>query len=1551
MRSPKEIAPMSRHSRVRFSPPRLAPVFRAVAWPLLTALALSGCQHTQPPPRAQAAASTQRAVVKVSAPPARTAQKRVTQDGGNPGDAETAARLGLTVEQVQRLHTERALDNRALAVIPPAKLARALWRIENPKPDHPGEAAAFRRLQQLDEAGQIEDGALVRALDQRKGMAVDPAAWEFTQSVPVPGENNLTAGIQPGAWTSLGPGNIGGRTRCMVIHPTTPATMWAGSVGGGLWKTTNSGTTWAPLDDFMASLAVSSLVLDPTNPNVLYAGTGEGFYNGDGLRGAGIFRSTNGGTTWTQLSATANSNFHYVNRIAISPANNQIMLAATRSGIWRTTNGGTNWVQTISNDAQDVDFHPTDGTKAVAAGYSGMIRYSNDGGATWIAATGLPASGRIEVAYAPSSPTTVYASCESSSGQVYRSVNGGATYTLQNTGTNYLGSQGWYDNLLWVDPTNPAIIVVGGIDLYRSTNSGVSLTKISQWFSAPSSAHADHHLAVAHPGFNGTTNKTVFFANDGGVYRASDLYTVALTSGWQELNNNYGVTQFYGGAGSAASGRFVGGTQDNGTLRYTTAGGSEGWTTMFGGDGGWCASDPGDANYFYGEYVFLQIHRSTNGGNSSNYIYSGITDATNSAANFISPFILDPNNANTMLGGGASLWRSTNVKAATPSWTAIKGSMGSNISAICVAPGNSNVIWVGHNNGNVYYTTNGTAGTPTWTQADLGSPNLPNRYCHRIVIDPLSTSRIYVCFGGFSADNVYRTTNNGVNWTDVSGALPSAPIRSLQVAPFNSSFLYVGTEVGVFASANAGATWSPTNEGPANVSVDELFWVGNKLTAATHGRGFYSIVVSATPSITAVGSAITSESCPPGNGAPDPDETVTVNFSLRNEGAAATNLVATLQATGGVTFPSASQTFGAMATGTTVSRPFTFIADGACGGTLTATLQLQEGATNLGTVVFTFQLGANITAFAQNFDGVTAPALPASWTTTASGAQSLWVTTTGSADSAPNAAFSPDPTTTGDNTFTSPAIAVSGTAPQLSFRHKYDLETLWDGGVLEIKIGAGAFTDIVTAGGSFVTGGYTGTLNTGSALGGRMAWTGAAPTFGFCNVLLPAAAVGETVQFRWRCATDSSVGGGGWYIDNIAVTNVSCCEGDPDLSVTMSDAPDPVVAGQNLTWTIGVANNGTVNATNVVLTDSLPADVAYVSSNSTQGTTAANSGGNVTATLGTLSPGSSATITIVGTPGPDAGGTITNTALATASEADENLLDNTASTTTTVHHPPVVNNVAVSTNEDVVRTFAAANFTARFSDPNGDALVTLRITSLPANGVLKLSGVDITTAPTDIPLADIATLQFMPATNFNGATSFGWNASDGALFALSDASVNITVNAVNDNPAAGPDTIARYPSQSVKVLVAALLANDTDIDNQPLTLAAVGLATPAGAAVTQDGTWVYYTPPPGSIDAGGFAYTVGDGNGGTADGLVTVNIIASAAQGTNLTKIETLADGSKRINFAGIPGRSYRVQSTDNLASPYWLERITVTADPLGRFQFTEPPPLPPARFYRSVSP
>ena len=367
-----------------------------------------------------------------------------------------------------------------------------------PRPDSPGEAMAFRLRQWRDENGVYPANALVGAKAHVDRMR---------QRVHT-GQLSSAAGVTNAGWTWLGPGNIGGRVRSLVIDPTNVNVMLAGSVGGGIFKTTNGGASWAPVDDFMANLAVSALVMQPGAPATIYAGTGEGFFNGDGLRGAGVFKTTDSGTTWQHLAATNNSDWFYVNRLAVSP-DGLAIVAATRTGIYRSTNGGSNWTRRLVSDAYgitDLDFHPTDSNRAVASGYTGNAYYSIDGGMTWLAATGLAAATfrRVEIAYARSNPTIVYASEDVEfrhdlqehrrRRQLYApSPIPRSTISADRAGTTMRSGS--------IRPTRTS---------RRRRHRPVEehrrrrLRQPDQQVAGrAASAHADHHAIVAHPGFNG----------------------------------------------------------------------------------------------------------------------------------------------------------------------------------------------------------------------------------------------------------------------------------------------------------------------------------------------------------------------------------------------------------------------------------------------------------------------------------------------------------------------------------------------------------------------------------------------------------------------------------------------------------------------------------------------------------------------------------------------------------------------------------------------------------------------------------------------------------------------------------------------------------------------------------------------------------------------------------------------------------------------------------------------------------------------------------------
>ena len=713
---------------------------------------------------------------------------------------------------------------------------------------HP-HGVVVRWAQRRNSDGTVPPDAVVRMKHQRDAMLA-----QQVESAPLLSN-----------WKWLGPGNIGGRIRAICIHPTTPSIMWVGSVGGGIWKTTNGGASWQPLDDFAPMMSVGCMVLDPADPNHLFAGTGEGFFdtlagssNLAASRGAGIFESKDGGSTWTRMPSTAGSAFHFVNRIAISPKDNKVMLVATMDGIYRTTDAGATFSKRTSDFAFDVRFHPTDDKQAIAGVRDGVPRYSTDGGLTWSNASGVPWRQRSEVRYAQGSPATVYAAVSFNNRvTVYRSTDGGRSYALRTTGSG-ISTYSRYNNVLWVDPSDANHILVGGVRLYKSTNAGASFVN------AYSGSYYDYHVFATHPGYNGTTNQTVFHGNDAGIYRTTAVKAGSIR--WQELNNNLGITQFYGAA-MAPNGTVLGGTQDNGTLRYT--GNSEGWQRVLGGDGSFCAADPTNSNVMYGQIYGIRIYRSTNNGRSFSQVGTS-SKIPDRGPNFMPHITLDPNNPNRLWFAGASAWRSDNIKGSATFVEAKPrincsdqgGGSGSshfaldppcNVSVIQVAKGNSNLVWVGHNHGHLYRSTNALAANPGWTRVDTA--NLPDRWVGSIAIDPRDHNTVYVSFLGYQRNNVWVTRNAGTSWTRITGsgagALPESPVNWITVHPAVSGCLLAGTDIGLFYSSDDGQSWSTTAEGSTTAPVQELAWRPDNRTVmvVTHGRGIFTVEVGTRASV------------------------------------------------------------------------------------------------------------------------------------------------------------------------------------------------------------------------------------------------------------------------------------------------------------------------------------------------------------------------------------------------------------------------------------------------------------------------------------------------------------------------------------------------------------------------------------------------------------------------------------------------------------------------------------------------------------------------------
>ena len=609
----------------------------------------------------------------------------------------------------------------------------------------------------------------------------------------------------------------------------------------------------------------------------------------------------------------------------------------------------------------------------------------------------------------------------------------------------------------------------------------------------------------------------------------------------------------------------------------------------------------------------------------------------------------------------------------------------------------SEKVWNWYNSGTG---TNGSSGgisttysIPSW-QATVSMANNQGSTTMRNIPDVALT-----------ADNVYVVYNNGSSGA-VGGTSCAAPLWAGFNACINQQALANGKPLVGFinpaiyslaqGSSYATAFHDITSGNNTNPASPSKFYAASGYDLCTGwGTPAGSALVNAlagaaAPQIVSNSFTLVLENCT--NNAVDPGENVTMNFGLANTGSANTaNLVATLLVSGGVTSPSGPQTYGVVvAGGAAVVRPFSFTANGTCGGVLTATLQLQDGTVNLGTVSFTLTLGAQVTGttFSQNFDGVTAPALPANWNTlNLGGTVASWITTNGVSDSAPNSAFALDAATAAENALVSPVFAVSSGSAQLTFWHNYNLAshtvshpksvTYYDGGVLEISIGGAAFADITSVGGSFVSGAYNGTLSTGTgnALAGRQAWVASSGGWVSTTVNLPASAAGQNVQLRWVCSTASPnpYTAVGWFVDSIALQDTfsQCCVPGADLSVSQQ-LSSPIIVGQNLTYTLHVTNFGPLNASSVTITDTLPSNVSFVSA--TPG--CINLGGSVACLANSLVAGGSTNFSI--TVSPSAAGQLTNTAIVSSSTADPNVLNNESTSIATAYVPPAISQQPVS---------------------------------------------------------------------------------------------------------------------------------------------------------------------------------------------------------------------------------------------------------------------------------
>ena len=644
----------------------------------------------------------------------------------------------------------------------------------------------------------------------------------------------VAAPTAPPPWQAIGPSlipngqtygsndvDVIGRVAAIAVDPNDPKHLLLGAAGGGIWESRDTGATWTPRSDQMPSLAIGAIAFDPTNPKRVYAGSGEGNFYAN--LGAGVYKSTDGGATWA-VSASAPFVGVGFYDLVVDPQTPAVLYAATTTGFYKSINSGASWSVKRAVKCWDISVHPTGGSVEILAAFADGLFVSANAGNTF-AAVALPSwpagsLARLAVDRVNTAPTVAYVfAAKGSAGHLWRRA--GATWTkITSLPASLNINQAWYDWYVAATPNNQNQVYIGAIDAYRGTVSGSTGTWTNITTQGNNSIHPDQHCLT----FSPNNPQIIYAGNDGGIFRSANSGAT-----WTALNKGLGITEIEYLASDPNMWKWLmGGTQDNGTIRYT---GSTVWDHIADGDGGDCGVNQLNPNVVYHSYYYVSLERSTNKGNT--WTGLGLPWPPTLGSLFYPPVEVS---GLTVAIGAASLLVARN---GVQPWTTVALGLSSGEFPSAMRAIDANTLLIGSTAGRVLRVW----WTGVWNKAQLTSP--APRYISCVAVDPSNPQRFWVTISQIGGGLVYRTDNAGSTWVNCTAGLPNIPMNSVVVDPANFKRVWVAADVGVYQTLDLGSSWAAFSNGLANaMAADLLFHKQDRmLICATRNRGAWVMPV------------------------------------------------------------------------------------------------------------------------------------------------------------------------------------------------------------------------------------------------------------------------------------------------------------------------------------------------------------------------------------------------------------------------------------------------------------------------------------------------------------------------------------------------------------------------------------------------------------------------------------------------------------------------------------------------------------------------------------